>query len=497
MHSPAEVTQIFDAISYSKGASVIRMLSDWLGPNKFLDGIKIYMKTHRLGNATTDDLWHALEQATDVDVSSFMKKWTQQPGFPVLLVEEIRDGRSLKLNVRQERFLSAGPFDLSNSDKALWPIPLKLVGLNEGSDFQHSGTSLTMDSEEAVFEVPHDGPSYLLNKSRSGFYRVRYSGEAYSRLAKLLEEGKIVDPIDRVGILLDAGSLAKAGYISAADVLELCGRFKNEQEYNVWCEISEQLDAIENVWYDLDESVRKPLDALRRKLFKAQVNRLGWQYEKGEHHLTSRLRTLVLAEAGYAKDENVLNEARILFRKYTSGDTDCMHKDIRSPVFKMTVRHGGEAEFTEMLDLFRRSTNPDVRFNALNALAFTPEPHLIGQVLALLSSEEVGPSELAYLYAGLTTSAIGRRKFWAYVKENWTKIQTRLSSTRALLAGLIRAATRFASEDDAKDVECFFVDKDTTDFDRRLKQLLEGIRVSAAARARDTEKVEKWLGSRC
>ena len=47
-----EVEQIFDAISYLKGSSVIRMLSGHLGVETFLEGVSAYLKKHAYGRLT-------------------------------------------------------------------------------------------------------------------------------------------------------------------------------------------------------------------------------------------------------------------------------------------------------------------------------------------------------------------------------------------------------------------------------------------------------------
>lgn len=56
-----EIDEIFDAISYAKGASLIRMISSYIGFDVFLQGMKNYLETHAYGNTTTVLLWQALE----------------------------------------------------------------------------------------------------------------------------------------------------------------------------------------------------------------------------------------------------------------------------------------------------------------------------------------------------------------------------------------------------------------------------------------------------
>lgn len=67
-----EIDQVFDHISYLKGSSTIRMLSTHLGVETFLAGVAKYLKKHKFGNATTEDLWAALGEEAGIDVSAFM-----------------------------------------------------------------------------------------------------------------------------------------------------------------------------------------------------------------------------------------------------------------------------------------------------------------------------------------------------------------------------------------------------------------------------------------
>ena len=51
VNHPDEINEIFDSISYGKGASVIRMMANFLGLETFNGGITNYLNLHKYGNA--------------------------------------------------------------------------------------------------------------------------------------------------------------------------------------------------------------------------------------------------------------------------------------------------------------------------------------------------------------------------------------------------------------------------------------------------------------
>ena len=85
---PAEVDEIFDNISYNKGASVIRMLHDYIGNDAFKQGMKHYLTTHSYKNTQTEDLWASLETSSGKPVGKVMTTWTSQMGFPLIKVSQ-------------------------------------------------------------------------------------------------------------------------------------------------------------------------------------------------------------------------------------------------------------------------------------------------------------------------------------------------------------------------------------------------------------------------
>ena len=126
-----DVNQIFDAISYLKGCSTLRMLANHLGEKRFLDGVSRYLKKHAYSNAKTEALWAGLAEASGADVNALMSTWVQKIGFPMLTVAE----EPGQISVKQSRFLSTGDVK-PEEDETVWWVPLGLQGKSGTQEVQ-------------------------------------------------------------------------------------------------------------------------------------------------------------------------------------------------------------------------------------------------------------------------------------------------------------------------------------------------------------------------
>nr|CAD2203580.1 unnamed protein product [Meloidogyne enterolobii] len=106
-----DVSEAFDSITYSKGASVLRMIRSVMGEESFKNGLNIYLNRFKYHNAEHSDLWDALTEAVPqhlldsegqpFNVKNFAKYWTEQTGFPVVQVKRISPNKVL---LTQQRF---------------------------------------------------------------------------------------------------------------------------------------------------------------------------------------------------------------------------------------------------------------------------------------------------------------------------------------------------------------------------------------------------------
>src|SRR6185295_13396269 len=87
IHTVDQMSQAFDAITYQKGEAVIAMLEDYVGETAWRDGVRAYIRAHRLGNTQSDDLWRAVETAARRPITAIAHSFTLQPGVPLIRVE--------------------------------------------------------------------------------------------------------------------------------------------------------------------------------------------------------------------------------------------------------------------------------------------------------------------------------------------------------------------------------------------------------------------------
>jgi aminopeptidase 2 len=229
----SDVGQVFDDITYLKGSSLLRMISMRIGESTFLRGVQTYLKRHAYGNARTSDLWAALSEASGEDIGEVMSIWSQNTGYPVIVVSE--DQSSMQIRIQQNRFLKTGDVK-KEEDKTLFPIFLR-ARTEEGAI-----EDLTVIYREQTFSTK--GLKWLkLNADQLGFYRTSYSPARLEKLTEAANSGSLSIE-DRIGIIMDAGALATAGYQRTSEVLSLINKLSLESNYFIWTTVLTQIEAV-------------------------------------------------------------------------------------------------------------------------------------------------------------------------------------------------------------------------------------------------------------
>ena len=486
VYNSAEIDEIFDAISYCKGASIIRMIATYLGEEAFKKGLNIYLNRHQYANATTDDLWKALSESSGKNVKQFMDNWIKRPGLPVLTVKQV-DENPNQLSISQERFLSSGK-KATEEQNSIWNCSIGVL-----TEHTKEPIFIEFNSESQVITLPDgivkDSNDWIkLNASQSGFFFVNYDSKMLNNLTKAVNEKKL-SPLDCIGLLSDAYSLTKSGRMKTSQLLQLLQGFSNETEYTVIEEIYSSLSAINTIWENqpCSDSIRK----FAADLVSPTVKRLGWDSKKDDSDLDKLLRVLAISNASKYGDKDVINEA---LKRFEQG-RESIDADIRRTVYKIAVQHGPEENFEKMKEIFRSAPMHAEKLQALSAMGASKDPSLKLKTLEfVVLGDEVRSQDIVYGPSSVNNSLEGTEIAWNFLKENWETYKTKLAGSGYLLARCIQySSSGFLSEERAVEVENYFKEHPTPQAERAIQQTLESIRSKSAWLNRDKDDVNQYF----
>lgn len=478
--SALDVDQIFDAISYLKGSSVIRMLSSHLSNEIFLKGVSNYLKAHSYGNATTDDLWLALSGASGQDVKAFMDPWIRKIGHPVVTIAE----EPGQITLRQSRFLKSGDAK-AEEDETLWWVP---VGLKTGEPAKVIHSAL-QQKEDTIREV--DDKFYKINAEQNGFYRTNYPPQRLVKLSSALDK---LSTEDRVGLIGDAAALAISGYATTPALLSFTEGFQQEQSYVVWAQISGSLAKVRSVF----SSNKQILDALKKftlKLCTPAAEKIGWESVPDEDYLTGMLRNLLLGMAAGAGHEGIISTGKQKFEAWKGGDQKAINQNLRATVFNMVSAHGGKEEYEAIKSEYRKTTSTDGKEICLVAMGRNKDAALARDLLNFVLSDEVPVQDCHNGPMAVAGNNDTRLEVWKFLQSEWDGKLTKVRSSATVVFDrwIKTGLNQFSDRDTGKEIQAFFKDKDTAGFDRSLAQVSDNIEANAAYKERDEQVLLEWL----
>ena len=412
--NPGEIDQIFDAISYDKGSSVIKMLENWMGEVTFQKGIKSYLKKYEYNNAETVDLWEELDKARDnneIKIKDLMDSWVSRDGFPMVSVMEHKD----KLILTQKRFTKG--YEKLDSP---WPIPLSIKWYNTNNTTNSNSSNLNNSNEKVekiLFDktemiIPKLGDIYKLNHGMCSFVRVEYPKENFERL--LSEKYNDLDKVDVLNLVADffEFSLALKGSFDYTQIINIV---EKETNYEVIESVLMNLNFLTNAFYD---------DANISNYFKSMQNKI----------IKKRLKNINLSKE--ANKEKTVNDLCIDSLAVTIGvqngifkvDNKDVHQEFRKNYFVSLV----DKNFDKTVEFYKTSILPGVTEAALMALGKTKELINLKKLInknEMPFTEFVKKHDIHYFAYSLGTNETFRDTFAEFVMDNFDEFEKFIGDT--------------------------------------------------------------------
>ena len=485
-----EATENFDAITYEKGASVVRMVEAYLGEKPFQKGVRNYLKEHSESNAEGRDLWKALAKSSGVEVEKIVKAWITQPGFPVVsLTAEEKDGQA-GLRVQQDRFLGSPTTKITKTSPGTWPIPLLVKTPGRGRKAV-SRALIKRKSEWVPLASGDTVPWFYGNAAEGGFYRPLHTSEDLDALTK--EAGQRLHAVERMGLVGHQWALVRAGRAELASILNLLENLGGEADFEVLDAIAAPLSALDDQLASAaGDTTRAALQSWIRETWGPAWKELGWNGDQDE---AARLRrgALLRIVGLLGEDPLIADEAAARFESYLEDATG-LDPNLADAVVAISARNGDLERFTKLRGSLEFADTPQERRRHQLALADFREPKTIDQCLNMTLTPEVATQDVGFVLIRSLANRVARPKTWNFIRDNWEKLSGRLPPMMA--SRLVEATASLQTKEYRREVSTFFRANPVPTGARALKIAMERFDIGEELRRRCAANLSDWLEER-
>ncbi|XP_034728390.1 leucyl-cystinyl aminopeptidase [Etheostoma cragini] len=476
VNNPEQVEEMFDSVSYEKGASILMMLEAWLpGEQQFRKGIIQYLKQFSGLNTDTDDLWNSLTQVSvsHHNVSEMMRSWTSQKGFPLVTVSRKGD----QVTLTQEHFLLTS--DNATYTSSLWNIPVTYVTDN-CSLASECRQMFNLKTKSGTLKLPESVKWLKLNCNNTGFYIVHYGKEGWAALQDALSSNvHVLTQEDRASLIHNIFALSRLGHVSFYDVLNMLKYMSNETESSPVTEALSQLNAIYRL---LDKRQEDSLVARMKHyildLFGSLMDNQTWVEE--ESVSKQELRSALLGSACSLNQESCIQKAKALFKHYDeSNGTSRIPGDLQQVVFSVAAQSNDDWE--TLLHMYQINTYDAEKRKMLRGLASTQDARRIVWILkAGLRGDIIQTQELPLVISTVCNGFTGYLFAWNFIQENWDRLIEKFPLGSYAIQTIINAATsQFSTQVHLEQAQGFFSSlKERGSQMRSVQEALETIRLN-------------------
>ena len=463
-------------VAYNKGKAVLSMFEQWIGPDKFRQGVLAHLKSNAWGNANASEFFASLSKVAPAGTSASLETFIAQPGIPLVTVDVT--GTTVRLS--QKRF-STSP----GIQQMTWRVPVTL----RYSDGKTTRTkAVLLDEPSKTVQLEGKSVAWIYPHAQAaGYYRWQLSDDAMTALAARASE--VLEPKERLALLGNLGALFRAGVIHGDDYLEHLSHFANDPDPHV---VGTVTGALGQIRFTFDSEQQRPRFAayVRRTLGPA-LARIGLDPSKDTSASVTGLRPdLIVWLAQYGEDESVLRFVKEQLPKYLK-DPSSVHPTLAGLVVALSAMHGDEAMYQEFKKRFESATIPAERARFLNSLRQFRNPAIRAKVREYALSGAVRPTDFFQLAGGGDTEA-EREDVYQWVIANYDAITKKLPPAFAAGMPFIVGGCEPERVERARK---FFAEHKTEGTERSMARTAEQVNECAALRAREMDAVMKYLAA--
>uniref|UniRef100_A0A8K9XYG9 Aminopeptidase n=1 Tax=Oncorhynchus mykiss TaxID=8022 RepID=A0A8K9XYG9_ONCMY len=495
--TPTQIQEMFDDVSYDKGACILNMLRDFLTPEAFKIGIVRYLRRYSYQNTVNSHLWESLTNVSKwysgvcvcacvfLDVRAIMDTWTLQEGFPLVTVE-VR-GRQVRLS--QERYLKTD--DPSQTHGFLWQVPLTYI--TSSSSTVHR---FLLKTRTDVLYLPEEVEWVKFNVDMSGYYMVHYEGEGWRSLTSLLlTNHRALSSNDRASLINNAFQLVSVGKVGLDTALDLSLYLSKETDIMPVTQGLGELVPLYKLMEKRDmEGLENQMKGYIVELFRGLIDRQTWSDEGSVSQRV--LRSYLLLFGSVRNHPPCVATATHLFNKWRASDGNMsLPSDVSLAVFAIGARDPEGWDF--LFEKYRHSQHTSVKSRIKSALSISPLQHKLKRLMEQsLAGEVMKTQDLPHVVISVSRNPKGYKLAWDFLRHNWHTLVKKFDLGSHSISGMVTGVTnQYSTREMLDEVRGFFdsLSEETGSGLRCIQQTYESIEENIRWMDQHLPQLKAWL----
>ncbi|KAG8511649.1 Endoplasmic reticulum aminopeptidase 1, partial [Galemys pyrenaicus] len=511
VENPAQIREMFDDVSYEKGACILNMLRDYLGADTFKSGIVQYLQKYSYKNTKNEDLWNSIAsicpsdgtqgmegfcsrgehssssshwRQEGLDVKTMMNTWTLQKGFPLITITV----RGKNVHMRQEHYMKGA--DDASETGYLWHVPLTFI--TSKSD---SVQRFLLKTKTDVLILPEEVEWIKFNVGMNGYYIVHYEDDGWDSLTGLLKgTHTAISSNDRASLINSAFQLVSIGRLSIEKALDLALYLKRETEIMPVFQGLNELIPMYKLMEKRDmNEVETQFKAFLINLLRDLIDKQTWTDEGSVSERMLRSQLLLLACV--RKYQPCVQRAEGYFRKWREANGNLsLPNDITMAVFAVGAQDPEGWEF--LYNKYQSSLSSTEKDQIEVALCTSQDKEKLQWLLdQSFKGDVIKTQEFPHILATVGRNRVGYPLAWKFLRENWDRLVQKFDLGSPSISHMVMGTTnQFSTRARLEEVKEFFSSlKENGSQLRCVQQTIETIEENIRWMDKNFDKIRLWL----
>jgi alanyl aminopeptidase len=422
--SNSDIITAFDGITYQKGSGVLFMIENFMGKEKFREGVQKYMRKYEWGNTTAIDFFETIASVlepkkADAVVKSF-RDFVEQAGVPILNIAQSCDKDKAVLTIEQERYT---PLGTTFTENTLWNIPV-CMSYEANGEIKQQCNVVSKASQKIMLDGVSCNAWVMPNSKAAGYYRFNFDSVGWQAILSNLHK---VGPLEANAVIDSMKSAFKSGNLTVQNVVDV---IPSTVDADSWEVITSGMDTLGTLIGYADENEKPTLRTLAGDLYRVNADNIGFvdntALDKTNPLDANQLRTRLISFMAFTAEDKVyrkqLTEMAIKYIGYENDGKfhdDAIIPALRTTAMSVAVQSLGQPYVDALMVLLKASADGTIRGRLIKALTATENSKIGKSLIDFSLTTDVRDNEKTSFMFGLITKKELDEVMWPWLTANF------------------------------------------------------------------------------